>query len=259
MLRELEPWTPPWPLNTRVRISYADQGVHVTPHLIPPALLDAYCTAYLAAGVAPLGWPDCTPYVGVAELRALCLCDELLTVVEHLLGEPALLHLNLTGWVSTERAWHQDTYLNPPEVGDRYLAVWIALEDIHADAGPFEYVPGSHRWPVITREAVFATLTPEQQRDPDWPRFTEGIVAPIFEEEAERRGLVPAPFLGRRGDVLFWHPRLVHRGSFPLAPGRTRKALIAHYSGDRSDMPAERRVRHGRGWYYVPPTSVPVR
>jgi Phytanoyl-CoA dioxygenase (PhyH) len=259
MLSDLEPWAPPWPLDSKPRIAYAAQGVHIARRLIPDPLLDAYADSYLAAGVEPLGWEHCTPYVEVPALRDLCLSDELLGMVEHLLGEPPLLHLNLTGWVSTERDWHQDTYLNPPEVGDRYLAVWIALEDIHADAGPFEYVPGSHRWPVLTREAVFATLTPAQQLDPDWPRFTEATVVPVLEAEMASRHASPRYFLASRGDVLLWHPRLIHRGSAPVDRGRTRRALIAHYSGDRSDMPPERRVRHGRGWYYVPPSAVPVR
>ena len=54
------------------------------------------------------------------------------------------MHLNLTGWVSTERNWHQDDYLNP------FINSWygrlVALDKISADAGPFEYVPGSHKW-----------------------------------------------------------------------------------------------------------------
>src|SRR5205807_4698247 len=99
-------------------------------------------------------WPGSTPYRRCEPLRDLLLCPELVELATHLLGEAPLLHLVLSGWVSTERMWHQDTYLNPGEVGDAYLAVWVALEDIHPDSGPFEWLPGSHRWPVIPREAV---------------------------------------------------------------------------------------------------------
>lgn len=253
------PWRPPWePSSSQLRAHYHQQGVAILPAWAPDALMTAYERAYERAGVFPLGWPDCVPYTRIPELRELCLCDALVEVVEHLIGQPCLLHLNLTGWVSTERAWHQDTYLNPPEVGDAYLAVWIALDTVHPEAGPFEWFPQSHRWPVLSREAVFRELGPEQQADPDWPRQTEELVAPLWEAEAARRGVTARRFLAGRGDVLLWHPRLVHRGSPPLDFGRSRKAVIAHYSGDRADMPAERRIAHGRAHYYLPPGPVPA-
>jgi ectoine hydroxylase-related dioxygenase (phytanoyl-CoA dioxygenase family) len=242
-------------------MSYQEDGYVIVPGLIPDRLLDAYCEAWWSSVPDVQGWPDCTPYVDRPAVRDLCLCAPICDAVEHLVGEPPLLHLNLSGWVSTERAWHQDTYLNPPEVGDHYCAAWIALEDIHPDAGPFEYIPGSHRWPVLSREMVFATLTPEEQADPGWPRTTEGWVGEHWEGVIEEQGARSAVFLAERGDVLFWHPRLVHRGSMPRDPSLTRKALIAHYSGihHRPDMPVERRRPQGLGWYYVPPSAVPVR
>ena len=46
-----------------------------------------------------------------------------------------LLHLALTGWISTQRDWHQDDYLNPPFVANWYAAVWMALDDISAESG----------------------------------------------------------------------------------------------------------------------------
>ena len=43
--------------------------------------------------------------------------------------------------------FHQDAsyadYLVPPEM----ITCWISLDDLPADAGPLEYVRGSHRWP----------------------------------------------------------------------------------------------------------------
>ena len=64
------------------------------------------------------------------------------------------LSLALTGWVSTERNWHQDDYLNPPDVDAWYVAAWLALDDIPSGSGPFQYVPGSHRWPAIRGDKV---------------------------------------------------------------------------------------------------------
>jgi hypothetical protein len=243
-------WEPPWEADTPQRIPYRDHGYLVLPRLVPHFLMDAYCAAYVRAGVAPAGWPPPTAYRDVPEMRDLLFCDPILETVAHLIGEPPLLHLALTGWVSTERDWHQDVYLNPPETGDSYCAVWVALEDIHPDSGPFEYIPSSHRWPVLTREALFATLSPEQQLDPDWPRFTEAEVAPMWEREIAQRGGETEQFIAQRGDVLFWHPRLLHRGSVPRDVGRERRALIAHWSGvhHRPDMSA--RTAQGAGFWF---------
>jgi hypothetical protein len=197
----------------------------------------------------PGGWPDCTPYRRHEEIMDILLYKEISETMEKLIGEPAAVHLNLTGWVTTTRNWHQDTYLNPPHVGDYYVAIWIALETIHPDSGPFQIVPGSHRWPVVTQDKILAAL-PSEKRDHRWPRHSEEILTPIFTDQIERRNAEVLTYLPDRGDVLFWHGRLVHRGSMPNVPGMPRRSLIAHYSGinHRNDMPAAK--RHKDGWYF---------
>ena len=45
--------------------------------------------------------------------------------------------LRVIGWAfDTERQRRQHDYLNPPTVNCRYLAVWIAIDDIPADCRP---------------------------------------------------------------------------------------------------------------------------
>jgi ectoine hydroxylase-related dioxygenase (phytanoyl-CoA dioxygenase family) len=152
--------------------------------------------------------------------------------------------------VSTERNWHQDSYLNPDEVGDRYCGVWFALDDISADAGPFEYVPGSHRWAGPSREQTLAMLEPHERADPMWPKTAERFVTDHFEDEIARRGAIPQTFVARRGDVLFWKSGVVHRGSAPKVAGMERRSLICHYSAtDRADMPKAEQHDSG-GWFF---------
>jgi ectoine hydroxylase-related dioxygenase (phytanoyl-CoA dioxygenase family) len=196
--------------------------------------------------VRPGGWPDCTPYMRHPEI--LDLVAPLAGPLASLIGEPAGLHLNLTGWVTTERDWHQDSYLNEPEVGDHYAAIWVALDDIDPASGPFQYVPGSHRWPQVTRERIAPYV---DLADPQWPKHSEAILSPLFDAEIARRGAEVVTHLPRRGDVLIWHGRLLHRGSKAQVPGAYRPAFIAHFSGiaHRPAMPAA--VEHaGGGWYF---------
>src|SRR6201993_4232746 len=107
----------------------------------------------------PAGWLTGSPYMHIPELRDLALYPKLMAKMKELLGEDMLLLLCLTGWVSTERGWHQDDYLNPSFVNSWHAAAWIALGDIRPDSGPFEYIPGSHRWPLMRGELVRRFLT----------------------------------------------------------------------------------------------------
>ena len=93
-----------------------------------------------------------------------------------------------TGWISTERNWHQDDYLNPPRLKSHYLAAWIALEDIHPDSGPFQYVPGSHRWPVLTKARALALLPEAHRARSDWTLLTQDAVSAASEAEIAARG-----------------------------------------------------------------------
>lgn len=197
----------------------------------------------------PGGWQDCTPYRRHPELMEILSYKGIHETMEQLIGEPAAVHLNLTGWISTTRNWHQDTYLNPPHVGDYYVAIWIALDTIHPDSGPFQMVPGSHRWPVVTQNKILSALSPSE-RDHRWPTHSERILTPLFTQEIAKRNAEVVTYLPKRGDVLFWHGRLLHRGSIANAPGMIRKSLIAHYSGinHRQDMPTAQ--RHKDGWYF---------
>lgn len=204
----------------------------------------------------PGGWADCTPYMRHPALRSLLCHPDLGAVLEHLIGEPAGVHLNLTGWLSTQRDWHQDSYLNPPHVGDSYAAIWVALGAIDTRSGPFQYVPGSHRWPQVTRERIGALVDLD---DPRWPKHSEVVLSPLFEAEIAARSAEVVTYLPKFGDVLIWHGRLLHRGSRPEANGAYRPALIAHYSGvhHRSDFPAAA-VQHEAGGWFFPLDGGPV-
>jgi len=204
-----------------------------------------------------LGWETPSPYEHIAELRELCLYPKLMHLMASLVGDAMLLHLNLTGWLSTERNWHQDDYLNPPHVNGWYAAAWIALGEIRDDAGPFEYIPGSHRWPLLRQARVKQFMSPEElgrRNDAGhdtWPRDSERFVVPAIEAEIAARAPEIRRFTGQAGDVLIWHGRLMHPGTKATGANAWRPALIAHYSGlhHRPDMP--RRAIDGNGHAYA--------
>jgi hypothetical protein len=244
------------------QLSWRREGVVIKRGFLAPEVLQPYIVRRLQLRDISLeshraGWSSPTPYEHVEELRALSLHPPLMHLMESLIGEPMLLHLNLTGWVSTERNWHQDDYLNPAGVNSWYAAVWIALGPIHDEAGPFEYIPGSHRWPLLRQEKVKGWMSPEELsiRTPDgdetWPKASERFVVPAIEHEIAARAGTPKRFLAEMGDILIWHGRLLHRGTKPVGREYWRPALIAHYSGinHRPDMPG--RAYDDNGFAYA--------
>lgn len=240
---------------TTAQTEWRATGVLRLTQFLPDDLIEHYCKVR-TRNPRPGGWQCPTPYMHVPEILDISLYPPLMKILEGLIGEPMMLHLNLTGWVSTERNWHCDDYLNPAHVNTWYAAVWMALDDIPADSGPFQFVPGSHRWPLVRREKLFEHYPKEIQSDDRWPTLTQGAVAQAFMDEIDRRKATVHTYLPSKGDVLIWHGRLAHRGSRPLVAGTPRKALISHYSGinHREDM--QDRRQHNGQWYFHTPHTV---
>lgn len=247
--------------TTSLQAEWQDDGLVILPNFMPEYFLDRYAEAWLRDNAdRPRGWPFDVPYMYVPALMDMLAYGPLHEVMEELIEEPMGTHLNLTGWRSTQRNWHQDGYLNPDHVHDFYCAVWIAIDDIHPDAGPFQFIRGSHTFPIITNEKMLAALKPEQRGDSNWPKHSEEILTPIFEQLLIGAELNVESFTAQKGDVLIWHSRLMHRGSTPNDPDLERRACIAHYSGinHRPDMPGEVLSRIGKSngfqlsGYYFP-------
>ena len=223
--------------------SWADHGVLHLKKFMPDDLIEEYFEARsklndVGGWKNAAGHGDPCPYLYIPELRNISMHKPLTAILDGLIGYKMGLHLNLTGWVSTERAWHQDDYLNPAYVNSHYAAVWFVLRDVDIESGPFQYVPGSNRWPVIRRDKLLAQCPGVTMHDETWPSKTQGFVSRIIENEIFRRAARIETFLGKKGDVLIWHGRLVHRGSTPIVPGMLRHSLISHYSAiaKRPDM-----------------------
>lgn len=246
-----EPWPDPDKLctadnPTAVRTHdaehFAEHGYLISEGLLDDDTIDRYCSEF--EKVFPEraeAWQYATPYRDHPFVQELVTDRRITEKADELIGEEMAVHLNLSNWRSTQRNWHQDGYLNPDGNLDWYVAVWIALDDIHPDAGPFEWIPGSHRmFDVIRKIRMLRALPLEQATGPNWPTHSEAILTPFFENQISELNLDVHQFLAKKGDVLFWHARTLHRGSPPNNPNLERRAMIAHYSGvtHRPDMPA---------------------
>jgi ectoine hydroxylase-related dioxygenase (phytanoyl-CoA dioxygenase family) len=127
---------------------------------------------------------------------------------------------------------------------------WVALEDVHPDAGPLFYYPGSHH---RVRKHLFANGTVLAEGDGPHVRAFEEYL----QNECESLGLDRVLFMPKKGDVLIWHSALVHGGSPRANLDLTRKSMVSHYSTAEA-YPFDRRspaakpltiTRNGEAYY----------
>lgn len=110
---------------------------------------------------------------------------------------------------------HQDWWYLDTVPNGNLLGAWIALEDIHEDAGRFYVMPGTHT----------VKLHEENLPHSEWLARMKSYM------DANAKN-VYAPAL-KKGDVLFWNSRTIH-GALPTKDLKySRKSLTAHF------MPAQ--------------------
>lgn len=112
---------------------------------------------------------------------------------------------------------HQDTYyLDSEEIGSM-CGVWIALEDIHPEAGRFYIYPKSHKIDIQKNGGDFEIAFHHE-------RYKE-LVKKVIEKEGLE---CIAPPL-KAGDVLFWNSKTIHGSLQTTDSTKTRNSITGHY------------------------------
>ncbi|MEZ5570310.1 MAG: phytanoyl-CoA dioxygenase family protein [Halioglobus sp.] len=119
---------------------------------------------------------------------------------------------------------HQDTIHLTAFPAGYMCGVWIALEDVKADAGPLFVYPRSHRLPRL----YCHTINMSKVHDGNWQEFAEKFL-PRLRQELESADLHSQNYLARKGDILVWHENLTHGGSMRTDPALTRRSIVSHY------------------------------
>ena len=218
---------------------YSNSGYLILRNFIPEEIIEDYIKLRDKLGLGVNEFSDVTPFIEHPEVRALTAYPPLLAVLAELHSSEMGLIFTLTKFLSTERGWHQDAYLDRNDAIPR-VAVWFALGSIDKSGGPFEFIPGSHQWDALDNQKINRYLKeeyrwPAAHRNrvpgaPGWGRIAEAFVDPAVNRHMEELGLSYKPFVANQGDVLIWYGRLMHRGSPPSEPGTVRPAIIGHYA-----------------------------
>lgn len=187
--------------------------------------------------------------------KQILLHREVVRLLRHLFRAEVVAMQSLTFVHGSEQWTHQDYAYVVSDVPSQLAAAWVALEDVHPDAGPLAYYPGSHTIPKFDWGTESGLVHSSSSR------FGELDFRDHIEAQCERAGLRRETVLPRKGDVFFWHGALAHAGSPVVDPVRTRRAFVAHYSTlpayprDRRRREAPPlRMRINGGWVYGDPT-----
>ena len=184
------------------------------------------------------------------EVRELALEPELVPILEGVLGEPAVLFGSQNYQRGSSLRMHIDSLYTTPRTPHSLAAAWIALEDVHPDAGPLFFYPGSHRIALYRFNDGSHHASPDEEAD--WFDY--------IDVQIRLRGLKQRKFLARKGDVLVFHADLVHGGCPVRDAGRTRGSLICQYFGESDCRARELDIvpLHGGYWMRRRPQAVRV-
>ena len=143
-------------------------------------------------------------------------CIQISEILETISGVKEFINWqNMLFDKSTGTLDHADTWYLDTKPRGAMIAAWIALEDIHPDAGRFFVYPESHKLNLTEN------LTNKIKDQYEYAKF--------INEYVQKNNLVKfAPPL-EKGDVLFWHPFTIHGSWNQKSELYSRKSVTAHY------------------------------
>lgn len=158
-----------------------------------------------------------------SDVQAIAANAGVLDLLGKLYGRAAFPFQTLNFPVGTQQGAHADIVHFSSQPEKFMCGVWLAMEDIAAEAGPLFYYPGSHRWPVMSNALVgrrgsgTALASAQDPFEQAWSMLCTAT------------GAEPETFLARKGQALIWCANLLHGGSAQTDPRLTRWSQVTHY------------------------------
>ncbi|MFN0205381.1 MAG: phytanoyl-CoA dioxygenase family protein [Planctomycetota bacterium] len=170
-------------------------------------------------------------YIHNDACRRATLLPSLIRWCDLVLGTRALPFQTLSLPEGTQILPHTDQILMSTQPMGYLVVAWLALEDIHPDAGPLTLWKGSHRLPYV--RPLDLGIAPGTPRPVAEKLHNEHYYSAI-QRVIDASNCEPFVYLPKEGEVLLWHSNVVHRGALRVSPTRTRHSLVIHYFGEGS-------------------------
>ena len=117
--------------------------------------------------------------------------------------------------------WHHDLTFWPLR-GSEIISIWIPVDPVDKASSGLEYIRGSHRW-----DNRYKAITPD---------YSEFMVNPELEDvpdiEANRDDYDLLSWDMQPGDILIFHPLIVHGSGGNQSMTRHRRALASRWVGE---------------------------
>jgi ectoine hydroxylase-related dioxygenase (phytanoyl-CoA dioxygenase family) len=123
---------------------------------------------------------------------------------------------------SRRTPWHQDTPYIPVD-GAQLAVAWMSFDPVPRDQA-LEFCLGSHRGPVFNGASFKAG-------DDTDPFFKDADLPRLPDIEAQRDAWRIGGWATDPGDVLIFHPSVLHGGGAP-GPARERRTLSLRFFGE---------------------------
>lgn len=157
------------------------------------------------------------------DVKAIAANGAIIDLLSKLYGRRAFPFQTLNFPVGTEQALHTDI-VHFSSVPERFMCgVWLALEDVLPGSGALRYLPGSHRWPVMSNAMLGRR---------GWGSDSASAQDPYhdaWEALMAQEGAVEETFMARKGQALIWSANLLHGGSSRTEPTLSRWSQVTHY------------------------------
>jgi len=158
-------------------------------------------------------------------------------ILKTLFNKEQVIYSSLFFREGTSQHYHRDTphfYTNPI---DQYYGVWYALEDTHVNAGPLKYYIGSHKLAVPSGHDTCNKIVPTYKNtnlvdiDSGYKCIIE--YNKVIEDLCKEQKLLCVDqnnYINKinKGDIIIWHPKLLHGGSDIIDPHLTRYSMVTH-------------------------------
>lgn len=208
-----------------------DQGFAVID--FPDARFDERAEAIKSRLAARFGWSDpaaCPMSARIQDawefdrdVRDIACNSAILDLLSALYGKTAFPFQTLNFPIGTQQPAHSD-HIHFSAIPERFMCgVWVALEDVDADAGPLYYYPGSHVWPSYGNEHIGVSLA----NDP--PDAAVRKFVHLHDALPKALGVERHTFLARKGQALIWASNLLHGGAPRNDASRSRWSQVTHY------------------------------
>ncbi len=185
-------------------------------------------------------------YIKSQQIRDI-LCGEEILQYFNKLNKYFALHLSEARIGTSGIKWHTDYIDQIIEAANDYIGVHVAMSDVDIECGPFELIPGSHKW----------AKNPEILNHENC-KNNHNSCYEYNEQLIDSMGIEPYVFKAKRGDVLFWHGHLYHRGAKIVNWEKGRDVLFGHYyaigkdEAQRcTDGPPYQRIKNNNGIFYI--------